>query len=89
MATKQKVGGGRALNFANSEEKARAGVIAVELGGTVSSRVYSATENILYVNERQFKELEKARKKGTIHYVEYNPSKHTQNNGSNGITLRQ
>lgn len=89
MTTKQKVGGGRALNFRDAEQKAQAAVIAVE-HGTVSSRVYSEHESVLYVNEKQLQELEKARKKGIIHYEEYHPSnKHTRNNGANGIALRQ
>jgi hypothetical protein len=73
MAIKRKVGGGRALNFTNAEEKAQAAIIAVE-HGTVSSKVYSEHESVLYVNGKQFQELEKARKKGIIHYEEYNSS---------------
>lgn len=89
MTTKQKFGGGRALNFTDAELKAQAAVIAVEYG-TVSSRVYNDHESVLYVNEKQFQELEKARKKGIIYYEEYRPSdKHTGNSGTNGIALRQ
>lgn len=59
MATKQrKQTRMYALNFKNPEDKSEAVEIAVDFGQIVS-RKFSDSENVLYVNDRQLREIKR------------------------------
>jgi hypothetical protein len=82
VKTVQKFNG--ALKFESDHDKGLAAYIAASYG-QVTSRKYNENENVLYINDKQFRELEKVRKKGIIHYEEYHPI----NAKTCGVSLRQ